>query len=468
MNDINNTPPKNKYLIPMVIVGVLFFALGFITWLNSTLINFLEVVCQVDNKIVLFLITTASYISYFVMSIPASRLLARTGYKRGMALGLLGLAAGALLFIPAANTRSYGLFLLGVFIQGAGMSLMQTAVNPYITILGPLESAAKRMSIMGVCNKVAGAVSPIVVGGAVLSGTAFLLKQINTAPDITTKAPYLDQLAAKIIFPYVIIAVVSVVMFIWVWFSSLPEVSQEDVEEEEAAEAVDAEETKALKHKNSIKQFPHAIIGVIALFLYVGCEVMAGDTIGQYGKMLGYTLDRYQYFTTYTLSFMVIGYIVGIILIPKYVSQRKALTFCAVLGVLFSVAILFTTNHEVTLPFSFSGLFSQDGSFIQVNSFNLSIFFVALLGFANSIMWPAIWPLTLNKLGHFTKTFSAFLVMSIAGGAILPLIWGALANVAGNYPQLPYIITIPCYAFILYFAVKGYRVGLNLKKGKEV
>ncbi len=465
MNNVNNTPTKNKYLIPMMIVGVLFFALGFITWLNSTLINFLEVVCQIDNKIVLFFITTASYISYFVMSIPASRVLAKTGYKKGMALGLLGLAAGALLFIPAAHTRTYGLFLLGVFIQGAGMSLMQTAVNPYITILGPLESAAKRMSIMGVCNKVAGAVSPIVVGGAVLSGTAFLLKQINSATEEATKAPYLDQLASKIIFPYVIIAIVSVAMFIWVWFSNLPEVSQEDVEEEEVGAV---EESPESKRKDSIFQFPHAIIGVIALFLYVGCEVMAGDTIGQYGKMLGYTLDRYQYFTTYTLSFMVIGYIVGIILIPKYVSQRQALSFCAILGVLFSVAILFTTSHEVTLPFSFSGLFSKDGSFLQVNRFNLSIFFVALLGFANSIMWPAIWPLTLNKLGHFTKTFSAFLVMSIAGGAIIPLIWGALANVAGDYPQLPYIITIPCYVFILYFAVKGYKVGLNLKKRVEI
>ncbi len=449
----------------MFIVGVLFFALGFITWLNSTLINFLEVVCQIDNKVVLFLITTASYISYLVMSIPASKVLAKTGYKKGMALGLLGLALGALLFIPAANTRTYGLFLLGVFVQGAGMSLMQTAVNPYITILGPLKSAAKRMSIMGVCNKVAGAVSPIVVGAAVLSGTTFLLNQINDATSEAAKAPYLDQLASKIIFPYVIIAVVSVIMFIWVWFSSLPEVSQEDVEEEEA---VDEKETNELKHKDSVFQFPHAIIGVIALFLYVGCEVIAGDTIGQYGLMLGYDLDRYQYFTTYTLSFMVIGYIVGIILIPKFLSQRKGLSICAVLGILFSVAILFTHNHQITLPFSFSGLFSENGSFFQVNHLNLSVLFVALLGFANSIMWPAIWPLTLNKLGHFTKTFSAFLVMSIAGGAILPLIWGALANVAGSFPQLPYVITIPCYAFILYFAVKGYKVGLNLKKGTEI
>jgi len=448
----------------MVIVGVLFFALGFITWLNSTLINFLEVVCQIDNNVVLFLITTASYISYFVMSIPASRLLAKTGYKKGMALGLLGLAAGALLFIPAAYTRTYGLFLLGVFVQGAGMSLMQTAVNPYITILGPLESAAKRMSIMGVCNKVAGAVSPIVVGAAVLSGTTFLLKQINNATTAATKDPLLDQLSAKIIFPYVIIAVVSIIMFIWVWFSNLPEVSQEDVEQEDT---VDAEKATESKNKTSIFHFPHAIIGAIALFLYVGCEVIAGDTIGQYGKSLGYTLDRYQYFTTFTLSFMVIGYVIGIILIPKYISQRNALRICAILGVLFSVAILFTTNLEITLPFSFSGLFSENGSFFQTNHMNLSIFFVALLGFANSIIWPAIWPLTLNKLGHFTKTFSAFLVMAIAGGAILPLIWGGLANVAGDYPQLPYVVTIPCYAFILYFALKGYRVGLSLKK-KEV
>ncbi len=465
MNNVNNASKKNSYFIPMIIVGVLFFALGFITWLNSTLINFLEVVCQIDNKVVLFLITTASYISYLVMSIPASKVLAKTGYKKGMALGLLGLAVGALLFIPAANTRTYGLFLLGVFVQGAGMSLMQTAVNPYITILGPLESAAKRMSIMGICNKVAGALSPIVVGAAILSGTTFLLKQINDATTEAAKAPYLDQLSSKIIFPYVIIAVIAVVMFIWVWFSNLPEVSQEDVEEEEKVE----EESLETKRKSSVFQFPHAIFGVIALFLYVGCEVMAGDTIGQYGKMLGYSLDRYQYFTTYTLVFMVIGYIVGIILVPKILSQRKALTICSILGVLFSVGILVTTHQEIVLPFSFSGLFSESGSFLQENHMNLSIFFVALLGFANSIMWPAIWPLTLNKLGHFTKTFSAFLVMSIAGGAILPLIWGSLANAAGNqFHQLPYLLMLPCYGFILYFAVKGCTVGLHLKKEEKI
>lgn len=444
----------------MVIVGVLFFALGFITWLNSTLINFLEIVCQIDNKVVLFLITTASYISYFVMSIPASKILKKTGYKRGMALGLLVLAIGSLIFIPAANTRMYGLFLTGVFVQGAGMSLMQTAVNPYITILGPLESAAKRISIMGVCNKVAGAISPLVLGAAVLAGTDFIVNQIRSTTDMVTKAPLLDQLASKIIFPYIIIAVASAILFIWVWFSSLPEVSQEDVEEDET------EETSESKHKTSIFQFPHAIIGVIALFLYVGVEVMAGDTIGQYGRMLGYDLNRYQYFTTYTLSFMVIGYIIGIILIPKYVSQRKALRFCAILGMIFSVAVLFTTGQEITLNFSFSGLFSDNGSFFQVNHLNLSVFFVSLLGLANSIMWPAIWPLTLNKLGRFTKIASALLVMSIAGGAIMPLLWGAIANGTEAYPQLAYILLLPSYAFILYFAVKGYQVGLKKKDNR--
>lgn len=435
----------------MVIVGVLFFALGFITWLNSTLINFLEVVCQIDNQVVLFFITTASYISYLVMSIPASKILTKTGYKRGMALGLLGMALGALLFIPAANTRTYGLFLLGVFVQGAGMSLMQTAVNPYITILGPLNSAAKRMSIMGVCNKVAGAVSPLVIGAVIIAGSKDLVSkigklegQLQSTTDAVLKSSLteqlnqqLDQLASQIILPYVLIAVVSVILFIWVWFSSLPEVSQEDTEDEEV------EETKESKHKTSIFQFPHAIIGVIALFLYVGCEVMAGDTIGQYGRMLGYDLNEYQNFTTYTLGFMVIGYLIGIALIPKYISQRKALKICSILGAVFAILTLVTTGW-------------------------LSVLFVALLGFANSIMWPAIWPLSLNKLGKFTKTASALLVMAIAGGALLPLAWGALANVAGNYPQLPYVIMIPCYAFILFFAVRGYKIGLNLKKDEKI
>lgn len=420
---------NNNYVGPLIIIGVLFFALGFITWLDSTLINFLKIACQIDNTVVLFFITAASYISFFVMSIPASWVLKATGYKKGMALGLVIMAIGALIFIPAAETRSYGLFLVGIFVMGTGMSLIQTSINPYVTILGPLESAAKRISMMGIANKVAGAIGTFILSAAILSGANAIETQLAKATDISSKEVLLNELSQKIIAPFVIIAIICVVVAIWVWFSGLPELKQEEKSD-------DSEETPLSKQRTSVLQFPHLIIGVVALFLYVGCEVLAGDTIGQYGRTLGFNISQYKYFTTYALGFMVIGYILGIILTPKYVSQRAALWFCSLLALVFSICAILTSGW-------------------------VTILFVALLGFANSIMWPAIWPLSLNKLGHFTKTGSALLVMSIAGGGVLPLIWGAIADVSVSHPEYAYLILLPSYGFILYFALHGYKVGLH-------
>ncbi|TAM94329.1 MAG: glucose/galactose MFS transporter [Chitinophagaceae bacterium] len=419
---------KSSVLIPIIIVGVLFFILGFVTWINSTLINFLKIACEIDNNVVLFLVTSSFYISYLIMSVPSSWVLNKTGYKKGMALGLLGIAIGALIFIPAANSRTYGIFLFGLFVQGIGMALLQTAVNPYITILGPLESAAKRISIMGICNKVAGAISPLILSAAILVGADAIESQLAKTTDLATRESLLNGLAHKVIAPYVILAVIMVIIAIAVWFSSLPEIKQN--------EEGDLKETPISEKRTSIFQFPHLIFAVIALFLYVGCEVMAGDTIGQYGRMLGYDVHQYQNFTTYTMGFMVVGYIIGILLIPKRLSQRNALWIYSTIGLAFTVCVLFTSGW-------------------------LTILFVALLGFANSIMWPAIWPLALNKLGRFTKIGAALLIMALSGGAILPLIWGAIANISVGHPQLAYLLFLPCYAFILYFALKGYKAGLR-------
>lgn len=429
MPESSSPQQTTNYLIPTIIVGILFFVFGFVTWLNSTLINFLKIACEIDSNVVLFFVTFAFYISYFIMAIPSSRVLRVTGFKNGMSVGLVVMALGALIFIPAAMTRTYGLFLLGLFVQGTGLSLLQTASNPYITILGPLESAAKRISIMGVFNKVAGAISPLILSALILTGVDALEKQISTTTDVAAKDVLLDGLASKVIVPYIIIAVVLVLLAVWVWFSNLPEVDQ--VEEEEEQDAPE------IKNRTSIFEFPHLWLGAVALFFYVGCEVLAGDTIGQYGRMLGYDVKHYANFTTYTLSFMVIGYIIGIALIPRYVSQRIALRFCAVLALIFSAAVLLTDGW-------------------------LTVLFVTLLGLANAVMWPAIWPLALNKLGHFTKLGSALLVMAIAGGAILPFIWGWIADLNPHHPQWAYILLLPSYLFILYFASKGYRAGLKI------
>jgi MFS transporter, FHS family, L-fucose permease len=419
---------QNNYLIPTLIIGILFFIFGFVTWLNGTLINFLKIACEINNNVVLFLITLAFYISYFVMAIPSSRVLKVTGFKKGMALGLLVMAAGALIFIPAALTRTYTIFLVGLFVQGTGLSLLQTASNPYITILGPLESAAKRISIMGIFNKVAGVLSPVILSVLILKGADAIEKQLGNSANITTKEQLLNNLADRVIVPYIVMAIVLVIMAVWIRFSSLPEVEQAEKEEEK--------QDTSIQTKTSIFQFPHLIIGVIALFFYVGVEVLAGDTIGQYGRMLGFDISAYQYFTSYTLTFMVIGYIIGIALIPKYISQRAALQICAVTALIFSTVALLTTGFT-------------------------SVIFIALLGLSNSLMWPAIWPLALNRLGHFTKLGSALLVMSIAGGAILPMIFGKISDSYPQHPQLAYIILIPSYLIILFFAVRGYKAGLK-------
>lgn len=424
------SPQARNYLIPTIIVGILFFVFGFVTWLNSTLINFLKIACEIDNLVILFFIPMVFYIAYLVMAIPSAWVLKKTGFKNGMAVGLVVMAIGALVFIPAAMSRTYVLFLVALFIQGTGLAVLQAAANPYVTVLGPIESAAKRISIMGIFNKVAGAISPLILSALILSGADAIEHQLSATTDPGTRETLLNGLAGKVIIPYLVIAVVLVILAVWIRYSTLPEVDQVEEEEEH--------DDPAIKQRTSIWQFPHLILGVIALFFYVGCEVLAGDTIGQYGNLLGYDVSQYQNFTTYTMGFMIVGYIIGIALIPKYVSQRRALWFCCILALVFSVAAVMTSGW-------------------------VTVLFIALLGLANAIMWPAIWPLALNKLGHFTKLGSAMLVMAIAGGAIMPLIWAAIANRHPDHPQLAYLLLIPSYLIILYFAAKGYLVGLRKK-----
>lgn len=416
-----NTASTKNYVYVISVLGLLFFMLGFITWLNGTLIQFLKLVCQLKGDVQPFLVTFAFYMAYFVLATPSSFILKKTGYKKGMALGLLVMAIGSLLFIPAANNRTFGLFLTALFTQGMGLTLIQTAVNPYISIVGPIESAAKRMSIMGVCNKVAGALSPIILGVVLLNNATKLETEIEAISDPVQKAVLLGQLSQKIILPYIILAVISVVVAVLVYFSSLPELkNQED------------KSVGGLAAKTSVFQFPHLVLGIVCLFLYVGVEVMAGDAIGAYGKALGLPLDETKNFTSFTLGAMLAGYIIGILTIPKYLSQHAALKYSAILGIILSVLVFVTHGY-------------------------ISIFCIALMGLANALMWPAIWPLALKNLGRFTQTASALLIMGIAGGALVPLLYGYLKGAPFNLSnQLSFLICmLPSYLYILYYAVKG-------------
>lgn len=406
----------------MFIIGALFFVFGFVTWVNSTLIPYLKIACELETSEAV-LVTFAFYISYAVMAFPSSWILQKTGFKNGMMLGLLIMALGALLFIPAAKERTFGLFLFGLFVIGIGLALLQTASNPYITILGPMESAAKRISIMGICNKMAGAIAPLIMGAIMLNNSDALVKKLGTL-DAAQKAVELDALASRVIVPYIIIAVVLVLLALFVYFSHLPEVKAEG--EDDA--------TGSTGNRSSLFDYPYLWFGFISLFLYVGVEVMAGDIIQVYGSSIGIGLDIAKHFTTYTMIGMLTGYIIGILTIPKYLSQSMALRISALLGIVFTVCAISTNGYT-------------------------SVLFIALLGLANALMWPALWPLAINGLGKYTKTGSALLVIGIAGGAILPKLWAMLGEKIGL--QQAFWIMVPCYFFILYFAVSGHKAGLQ-------
>jgi glucose/galactose transporter len=349
--------------------------------------------------------------------------LQKTGLKRGMMLGLLVMAVGALIFIPAASSRTYVLFLTGLFIIGTGLSLLQTASNPYITILGPIESAAKRISIMGICNKVAGVLAPLILGAIILSDADTLVNELQQL-DAAAKSVRLDELASRVIVPYSVMAAVLVGLALMIRYSPLPEIEQEDD---------DMDNLTSAGNKTSVLQFPNLVLGVLTLFLYVGVEVMAGDTIGTYGQSQGIPLSEAKIFTSYTLTAMVIGYIIGIFTIPQIISQSRALSISAVVGVVFSLIAISTSGYT-------------------------SVLFIALLGLANALVWPAIWPLAIHGLGKFTKTGAALLVMAIAGGALLPLLYGRLAdNPAIGHTQA-YWIMVPCYLMILFYSLRGHKI----------
>jgi len=409
-------------LIPMTIIGVLFFIFGFVTWLNGSLIPFLKVICDLNEFQALF-VTFAFYIAYTVMALPMAYVLERTGYKNGMVLGLAVMVVGSLIFIPAAMSASFILFLIALFTLGTGLTILQTASNPYVVHVGPIESAAMRISIMGLINKGAGVIAPLLF-------TAFILSDIGSLENISADAKGL--LAAKLITPYIIMAVVLSGLIALIKFSPLREL---DVEKEVALD------------KKSIFHFPRVVLGAIALFFYVGIEVIAGDTIGLYGQGLG--VENYTALTSFTMVFMVLGYLIGIAFIPKYLSSEKALLGSSVLGVLFLLGVVSSSEtHELSaLLWGWSG----------IQTLPNTVTFVALLGFANALVWPTIWPLALEGLGKYTPQGSALLIMAIAGGAVLPLLFGKIAQISGDM-QSTYMIGIICYAFIFLYALKWHKI----------
>ncbi len=421
---------KRDTIISIIIIGLLFFIFGFVSWVNAILIPYFKIACELTN-FKSYLVTFAFYISYFVMSVPSSYLLKAVGFKKGMMFGFWVMAIGAFIFVPAALVRTYEIFLIGLFTLGTGLAILQTAANPYITVLGPKERAAQRISIMGICNKGAGILAPLIFAAVVLRVTdSELFSQLPTMGEVEKNAA-LDELIRRVIVPYSIVGTVLVGLGLMVRFSPLPEI---DTEHESADVAV------ANSGKTSIFQFPHLILGAIAIFIHVGTQVIAIDTIIGYANYMNIDLMEAKVFPSYTLAATICGYIAGILLIPKFISQVNMLRLCTILGIVFTLLIIYTKGTVTFLG----------------HTADISIWFVVLLGLANSLVWAGIWPLALDGLGRFTKLGASIMIMGLCGNAILPLFYGYFADLYNVH--LAYWVLFPCYLYLVFYAVYGHRI----------
>ena len=416
--------------ISIMLIGMMFFIFGFVSWANSILIPYFKIACELNN-FKAYLVTFAFYISYFIMSVPASYVLKSIGFKKGMMLGFWIMSIGAFIFIPAAMSRAYPIFLLGLFTLGTGLAILQTAANPYITLLGPKESAAQRISIMGICNKGAGILAPLAFAAVILKATdSDLFKSLEHMSGANRNLA-LNELIQRVIVPYFCVGILLLLLGLAVRFSPLPEI-ETDQENEETAQAN--------SNKTSILQFPHLILGAVAIFLHVGTQVIAIDTVIGYAGSMNIQLMEAKIFPSFTLAATICGYIIGIICIPKYISQVNALRTCTILGLLFSFGILMTSGNVELV-----GL-----------NVDISICFVVLLGLANSLIWAGIWPLALDGLGKFTKIGASILIMGLCGNAILPLIYGLFADLYDL--RLAYAVLIPCYLYLIFYAIRGHKI----------
>ncbi|TRX55668.1 N-acetylglucosamine MFS transporter NagP [Thalassomonas sp. M1454] len=431
MTTSTDTSTQQNSVVPMAIVAGLFFILGFATWLNGSLMPYLKQILDL-NAFQASLIIFSFYISVTFTALPSAWVIRKVGYKNGMALGMAVMMIAGLLFIPAAKTQVFALFLFAQLVMGAGQTLLQTAVNPYVVRIGPEESAAARVSIMGILNKGAGVVAPIVFSALILDsfkdlvGTELTQTQINTMAD-------------SLVFPYLGMALFIGLLGFLVKKSPLPELEREESDSEGADK----------KHIKEALSHPRLALGVVAIFLYVAVEVIAGDTIGSFALSLG--VESYGVMTSYTMVCMVIGYVIGIITIPRFISQATALTISAVLGLILTVLIVTgdTSSYAISeaLLVPFGGVALPD-----------TLLMIAFLGLANAIVWPAVWPLALSGMGKLTSTGSALLVMGIAGGAFGPLFWGITSSATDLGQQGGYMVMFPCYLFILFYAVKGHKI----------
>jgi len=421
---------KRDSAVSIAIIGLLFFIFGFVTWINAILIPFFKIACEL-NHFQSYLVAFAFYIAYLVMSLPAGYLLKKVGFKKGMMFGFWAMCIGALSFVPAGLTRTYGIFLTGLFTLGIGLAILQTAANPYITILGAKERAAQRFSIMGICNKLAGIIAPLLFSAVVLRPTDnALFKQIEQMQGLE-KAEALDALIQRVVMPYGVVAVLLLLLGLFVRFSPLPEIDTDSESEEVSNTNVG---------KSSILDFPYLVLGAFAIFFHVGSQVIAVDSIVNYATHHGMDFMEAKTFPSYTLTATIIGYLLGITFIPKVLTQLNALKICTLLGLILSCCIL---------------LFSKQITLFGHQT-DISVWFIVLLGFANSMIWAGVWPLALDNLGRFIKTGASLLIMGLCGNAIMPLLYGYWADQHGL--REAYWVLIPCYVYLIFYAFYGHKI----------
>ncbi|QHI96093.1 glucose/galactose MFS transporter [Aristophania vespae] len=409
----------------LVISACIFVAIGFVTWINGPLISFVEVAFSLD-EVSAFLIPLVFYISYFFFSIPAAFVAKKLGMKLGLSCSLLVSALGVACFGQFVVWKNYPGVLAGLLILGAGVSLMQLIMSALVSLLGPASRAAQRIAIMGICNKAAGIVAPIIIGVFVMGNIGSVAERAQAAPDKAAKDAILYPLAHSLYGPYLILAAILVLIGIVVLFFPLPTLEAPPI-------------VKLKKSERSHFLQPHVIFGFIALFLYAGNEVLAASAIGTYGSGFGLPLDSTKFFTTFTLTAMLIGYIAGFVVVPRFVTQEVYVQFSCFIGIVFAICAFFTHGYS-------------------------SVFFIALLGAANAMIMPILFPIALRGAGALTSLVSAVLVMTYCGGAIIPPIYVLLKPYLGFQGAL-ILLVVPSYLAMSAYAYYFGRVGLQAEEG---
>ncbi len=394
---------------------LLFAIFGFVTWLNGPLITFSKLAFSLSD-VEAFLVPSVFYLSYFFLALPSAFLLKKTGMKGGMALGLLVMAVGAAGFGQFASMRMFPPTLVSLFIIGAGLSLLQTASNPYISVLGPIESGAQRIALLGIFNKLAGACAPFVIGALILKGIGEMQTTVDAAKDPATREAILNAFAERIHIPYLAMGAFLAVIAFFVYKSPLPNIG---------------DDANPGSGKSFAQAIPQMLFGFLAIFFYVGVEVMAGDAVGTYGRMFDLPIEKTIFFTSFTMVTMLVGYVCGLIAIPRFISQERYLVLSAILGIVLSIGAFLTKGYT-------------------------SVAFVWALGFANAMMWPAIFPLGIRGLGKHTEMGAAFLVMGIIGGAVIPQLFAHLKETF-NFQLVFLALMVPSYAYILLFGALAGR-----------